>query len=434
MAGRAPHTDLTTEADATAATEGPAPLYVLRVVQGRSAGATVVLDWNKTPQVLVGQSKLCELVLDDPRVSRRHFALGPAGRALRLVDLRSTNGTRVGGTRVVEALLDGGESIEIGDTVLRVARAGEIAPATSTGAADAFGRVLGASQAMKRLFALCAALARSALPLVIEGETGTGKELLAEAIHEAGPRAAGPFVVFDCAAHDDADAVEALFGGALGGGAVEQAAGGTLVLDQVGELGPQAQARLGPAIERAGDVRFVATTRDDLDRLVQERTFREELLFRLAGARLQLPPLRERHGDVELLARHFYALFGGKGDLPKRFVLRLSRYDWPGNVRELQHAVSRALAVGDDEAARFGGAAAGSGGVDARSERNDFLGYALGLGLPLPRARQLVVREFERRFVEQAIQEHGGNVSRAAAASGLTRRYFHMLLAKNRDE
>ncbi|MBS2015070.1 MAG: sigma 54-dependent Fis family transcriptional regulator [Deltaproteobacteria bacterium] len=413
-----------TVSDPSRSPEGPAPLFVARVVTGKDAGKSLVLDWNATPRVLVGQSRVCELVIADPRVSRRHLALSPEGHGVRLTDLGATNGTRIGGLRVIEAVLTGGEVVEIGDTTLRVVRAGNL-PDAGTGARDRFGRVLGRSQEMQRLFALCERLASSALPLLIEGETGTGKELLAEAIHDAGPRAGGPLVVFDCSAHPAAEQLPLLFGHGDEGGALEQAMGGTLVLDEIGELGAAAQARIATIERSHGDVRLVSITRRDLEKATDEGTFREALLFRIAGARIEVPPLRKRHGDVELLARHFWALFGGVGELPKTFALQLSRLEWPGNVRELEHAVARRIALGDDlEGALPPARAIGNDG--------DFLERVLGMGLAMPHARQLVVEEFEQRYVERAIAEHGGNVSRAAAASGLTRRYFHMLRSKRR--
>ncbi|WP_394822081.1 sigma-54-dependent Fis family transcriptional regulator [Pendulispora albinea] len=405
-------------------------------MSGPSVGKTLILDWNKVPQALVGQSQVCELVLSDPRTSRRHLSLTSEGTALRVVDLRSTNGTRVGGIRITEALLEGGELIELGDSSLRVARAGELRMGAE--GRERFGRVLGKSQAMQRLFAACEALSTSTLPVIIEGETGTGKELLAEAIHETGPRSAAPFIVFDCAAHDEEAQLEALFGGPRGPGALDQARGGTLVIDEIGELGMQAQSRVAALLDRGelrrvgeiepvrANVRFIATTRDDLDRSVEQGRFREELLVHFAGARIQVPALRQRHGDVELLARHFWKLFGGAAEIPKRFLLQLARQPWPGNVQELEHAVSRATVLGEEHDIV-------SPTIGERDRPSDYIEHVLGMSLAMPSARQLVIREFERRFVERAVREQGGNVTRAAAASGLTRRYFHMLLAKNKQ-
>jgi two-component system response regulator HydG len=423
---------------------GPPPLFVLRVVTGKDVGKSRVLDWNAAPRALVGQSRLCELPLADARVSRRHLAVAPAGHAVRITDLGSTNGTRVGGLRIVEALLSGGETIELGDSTVKLVRAGSM-PEASGHRRAGFGRVLGQSPEMQRLFALAERLSGSPLPLLIEGETGTGKELLAEAVHEIGPRASRALVVHDCSAFAGDDALVALFGGGPHAlpGAIEQANGGTLVLDEVGDLPDAAQTRLATFVERGvlqrvggsspirADVRLVATTRRDLERLVQDGAFREELLYRLVGARLELPPLRERRGDVDLLARHFWSLFGAPGELPRTFALMLAQHDWPGNVRELEHAIARRMAVGDDLAGVLQMHGPGGDGPRARAG-TDFLDRVLDMKLAMPHARQKVIEEFEQRYVERAIAEHGGNVSRAAAASGLTRRYFHMLRSKAR--
>ncbi|HEY8079446.1 MAG TPA: FHA domain-containing protein, partial [Labilithrix sp.] len=238
--------DLTTVSEGIAEPAGPPPLYVVRIASGADTGKSIVLDWNATPRVLVGKSPVCELVLADPRVSRRHLALEPRGHEVHLVDLGATNGTFIGGVRVIEAVLRGGESVEIGDTTLRIVRAGHLAATPAT--RDRLGRVIGGSQEMQRVFALAERLAPSNLPLLLEGETGTGKALLAEAIHDVAPRARGPFVVFDCGALSGDEQLAALFGRDAPG-AIEQAHGGTLVLDEVGDLGDAAQVRLAYVLE-----------------------------------------------------------------------------------------------------------------------------------------------------------------------------------------
>jgi DNA-binding NtrC family response regulator len=410
--------DLVTVADGPLGEDGgSAPLYIVRASQGPGAGPSLMLDWSSRPSYLVGKSPLCDFRLGDPRVSRRHLSIAPQGPLLRVTDLGSSNGTRIGGLRVVEALLAGGEVIEIGDTQLKIARAPASAPVPSSGR-RAFGRVLGASFEMQRLFELAEKLAASDLNVIIEGETGTGKELVAEAIHEAGPRAAAPLVFFD-----GAGTVEAL------DAAIANARGGTLVVSELSDLAAPQQTRLLPAVE-SGAVRVLATTRRDVEREVQEGRLREDLLFRLGGARLEVPPLRRRHGDVQLLAEHFWTLYGGEGEPSKVLLLKLQRSSWPGNVRELQNAVARAVSLGgehfEESAMRVDPVA------PAASPSGAIIESALALDLPLPRARQQVVREFERRYVELAMEKHGGNVTRAAAASGLTRRYFHILLSEVR--
>lgn len=431
------HDELFTVADGPVGADGePAPVFILRVAQGPEAGQSLLLDWSSRPAYLIGQGPLCDLRLSDRRVSRRHLRLAPEGALLRLSDLGSSNGTSVGGLRVVEALLSGGELVTIGDTQLRVARA-PVGAAVPPAKRTAFGRVLGGSFEMQRLFELAEKLAASNLPIVIEGETGTGKELLAEAIHDAGLRATASFVVFDCAG-PVASIERRLFGGEEPG-AIEQAHGGTLVLSELGDLDLGLQARLVAVVERGVvtrgadarrvDVRLIATSRRDTDRDVQEGRLREDLMFRLAGARLEVPPLRRRYGDIPTLVEHFWGLYRGEGQPPKSLLLRFARSAWPGNVRELQHAVARAVALGSDEVEALGSRLPAP---SSEPEKVDILAKALEMDLPLPSARQIVVREFEKRYVEQALARHNGNVTRAAAASGLTRRYFHVLLAELR--
>ncbi|MBS2017605.1 MAG: sigma 54-dependent Fis family transcriptional regulator [Deltaproteobacteria bacterium] len=432
--------DVFTVADGPIGPDGkPAPVFVLRVVNGPDTGQSLLLDWSKQPSYLVGQGPLCDLRLGDRRVSRRHASIAPEGAMLRINDLRSSNGTRVGGVRVLEALLSGGELVEMGDTQLRVARA-PVAATLLPSARQGFGRVVGASFEMQRVFDIAEKLASSMLPVIIEGETGTGKELLAEAIHDAGPRAVGPFVAIDCGG--DPLAIEAQLFGREREGAIERAHGGTLLLSEIGDLDPRLQARLLTVVEmgvvsRAGsaesrriDVRIIATSRRDTDKDVQDGSLKEELMFRLAGARIELPPLRRRYGDVELLARHFWRLYGGEGEPAKALLLKLARAPWPGNVRELQHALARAASLAPSSEAPA------PSSTTPEPERapvdDDVIAKTLAMELPLPRARQIVVRDLERRYVERALAKHDGNVTRAAAACGLTRRYFHVLLAEVR--
>jgi DNA-binding NtrC family response regulator len=350
----------------------------------------------------------------------------------------------VDGVRVIEALLEGGETVRLGSTSFRLERRAA-AQAIPIPTSTSFRRVVGASTEMRRLYPLLERLAASLVPVVIEGETGTGKELLAEALHEAGPRAAGPFVVFDCTAVPPNLVESELFGhergaftGAVGSrkGVFEQAHGGTLLIDEIGDLELALQPKLLRALERSEirrvggerpirvDVRVLAATRRDLDRLVSEGRFRDDLFHRLAVARVELPPLRKRRGDVPILARHFWLEMGGAPEGPPPELLRRFRDDpWPGNVRGLRNAVARALALG---ALDEGGWESAPPAHDAQ----DLVERVLALDLPLSLARQQVVLEFERRYVERVLARHGGNVQRAAEAAGVARRYFRILKSK----
>ncbi|MFO0740140.1 MAG: sigma 54-interacting transcriptional regulator [Labilithrix sp.] len=416
--------ELLTMTDGPLADDGsPAPVFILRVTHGVDAGQSLLLDWSKRSSYLIGQGPLCDLRLRDLRVSRRHLEIAPAAALLRATDLGSSNGTAVGGLRIVQALLAGGELIVIGDTQLRIARAPIAAPVLPS-SRRGFGRVVGASFEMQRVFEVAEKLAGSDLPLIIEGETGTGKELLAEAIHEAGATAAGPFVVVECAASSAEDLASAF----------ARAAGGTLVLSEIGDLEAEAQASLVRLVDepRAQRVRVIASARRDTDRDVQDGRLREDLMYRLAGARIEMPPLRRRHGDVALLAQHFWSIYAPNLEPPAPLLVKLARASWPGNVRELQSAIARAVALGPDAAEEYGSKLTAHATPSAL--RENVIAKTLELDLPLAAARQLVVRELERRYVERALSQHDGNVTRAAAASGLTRRYFHLLMAELRPK
>lgn len=420
-------------------------LFVLRITEGPDAGTTSVLDGLNEGRILLGQSSVCTLRLTDRTVSRRHAALRREAAAWRLEDLDSTNGTRVNGVRIKEAFLFGGELVALGGTSLRLTRAGA-APAGALNEATRFGRFLGACDELRRHYGQWARLASSSVPVLIEGETGTGKELLAESLHDAGPRAGRPFVVLDCSGHSAED-LEALLCGVESGetsraGVFEQANGGTLVIDEPSELGHAAQARLGTILERGEttrlggglrstvDVRIVTTTRRDLDHEVQVGRFREDLLYRLAGTTIELPPLRRRTGDVPLLARHFWTQLGGAGAPAAEYLAKLEDRAWPGNVRELVHAIGERLAMGaasaaPDEVSSDIATGLGAGGDDPVSR-------VIAMNLPFVRARQEMLREFEARYVATVLEQQGGNVSKAAAASGLARRYFQILKSRGR--
>lgn len=426
--------------------------YTLIVADGPDAGSSFRIDASCPSRTLAGTSTACDIVLQDPSISRRHAAFDMSSGRLRITDLGSTNGTCVNGLCVMDALLEGGENVRMGSTTLHVQRVDDERIA-GLSTKSSFGQVVGASAEMRRLYPLCERLAESDVHVLIEGETGTGKEVLAESIHEMGPRADGPFVVFDCLAAPPNLLESALFGherGAFTGatssraGVFEQAQGGTLLIDEIGDLDPSLQPKLLRAIQRMEvtrigeskvikvDVRVIAATRRDLDREVQAGRFRDDLYFRLNVARIELPPLRRRRGDVEILTRVFWKALGGSAPVPPTLLQAFLDYDWPGNVRELRNAVARHIALGEfarfDRPARSG--APESSKAPAASQ--DFLDQVVGSELPLPYARQQIVEEFERRYVDAALKRHGGNVTHAAAASGIARRYFHMLKARQK--
>jgi two-component system, NtrC family, response regulator HydG len=426
---------------------GPTAGGVVRVtvLSGTEKGQHIEFDSATPVRALIGTSEACALRLTDRMVSRRHLALDIDGTRIRVVDLGSKNGTRLGGIPIEAAFVEQEGVVGLGDTTLAIAwdhsrRARPISDAT------AFGNMLGASLAMRRLYPLCERLAAANIPVVIEGKTGTGKEALAEALHTEGPRAERPFLVFDCTAVPENLIESELFGHARGAftganaahkGLFEESSGGTLFIDEIGDLPALLQPKLLRAIDRnefrplgstqaiKADVRIIAATRRDLDREVQEGRFRDDLFHRLAVGRIELPPLRTRTGDIELLARHFWTALGGKPEnLDSALLARWVTHDFPGNVRELRNTVSRHLALG--ELAEL------PESQDGNDSNLDAWVESLS-DLPLSEAREKMIAAFERRYVARVLARNNGNVTQAAQKAGVARRYMQILKARSRD-
>jgi DNA-binding NtrC family response regulator len=409
----------------------------------------------------------------DPAVSRLHFEIEVDAWGHRLRDLGSTNGTFVDGYRVGDLYLQDGSRIRVGGTEIAFGLTGQEreVPAQS---GDRFGPLFGVSVAMREVFALLGKVAPTDATVLVEGETGTGKELVAQALHDESKRRGGPFVVLDCASVAANLLESELFGhekGAFTGaterrvGRLEEADGGTLFIDELGELPLELQPKLLRVLEtrevrRLGgrqvipvDLRVVAATHRDLAREVNEGTFREDLYYRLAVVRVRVPPLRERREDIPGLVAHFIRR-GLAGDPARGEALvdslspatrdRLLRHPWPGNVRELRNVVERSLALSGDAATRLdgldpptvraaaGGAQAGvpnpvgSGSADAAGGS----GPPVDLDRPFVDQKAEVLAGFEKAYLTGQLERHGGNFSRAAAASGLDRMYFKRLLKK----
>jgi transcriptional regulator with PAS, ATPase and Fis domain len=410
------------------------PRFHVIVVSGPDQGASVPIDG----EVLVGTSEACDLRLNDRAASRRHLLIRPGRIGVRVVDQESRNGTWQGEHLIYEAELAVGGELRLGATVLRFeiepCEEGE-KPVPSNPARHGFGRFLGAAPCLGPVYDRVQRVAPTDSTVLLEGESGTGKELLAEAIHDGSQRASGPFVVLDCGAMPDTLIEARLFGherGAFTGaeraqpGAFEAAAGGTVFLDEVGELPPSVQTRLLRVVDRRQvcrlgsqktidvDVRVIAATHRNLEREVEESRFRLDLFHRLAVVLIRLPPLRERPEDIEPLAREFLRLYGGAdGLLTNEVLTRMREHRWPGNARELRNHVERLVVLGEAEAlSRDGGGGAG----DPPPET-----------IPYRRARALAVERFTTTYVEEVLARHAGNVSAAARAAGVSRRYFQRL-------
>jgi DNA-binding NtrC family response regulator len=412
------------------------------VVDGPDAGKTADLSRRS---LVVGTHPPSDLVLADPHVSRQHLRIDVENEFV-LRDLGSTNGTRLQGIRVREAFLEDGMIIECGSTRLRFSHTGSPAR-IELAEEDAFEGLLGRSVAMRELFALLAKIAPTDAPVLIEGETGTGKEQVARAIHARSRRAARPFVVFDCAAVPATLIESELFGhekGAFTGaterraGVFERASGGTVLLDELGELQLDLQPKLLRVLEsnevwRVGaqkptpiDVRVVAATNRDLQARVAEGHFREDLYYRLAVVTLKVPALRERRDDIPLLAAHFARdrIFagagGGRGPGWETIFDFMKSHDWPGNVRELRNVVERAVIMSDPKLLS-------GNALDALAELRKKAEPALRKRVSLRAARD----QTEREYLEDLIRSTDGDLDEAARIAEVHRKSLERLLREH---
>jgi transcriptional regulator with PAS, ATPase and Fis domain len=409
-------------------------------------------------KVTIGRLQECEIWVDHPSVSRRHaeLLLGPQ---LRVVDLGSFNGTRVGGVRIAPnepTVVPPRSVVEIGSTFVVVeSPTKEAAPGTTLRPPPPGQDVdlVVADERMAQLHRLLRAVAQGTISVVLLGETGVGKEVIAQSIHRYSPRASRPFVSINCAAIPEALLESELFGyerGAFTGavrekaGLMETADGGTLLLDEVGEMPLPAQAKLLRAIEtrqivrvggvrpRPVDVRFVSATNRDLEQLIAARAFRRDLFFRLNGISVHVPPLRERLAELEGLARRFLAEFAASLgrrslSLSADALAELRAHTWPGNVRELRNVIERAVLLCEGAEIRPEHLSL-SGGVDVvgrESAPPSSSGNLPGTEQMPPESQQGLSEELqatERRRILEALERFAGNQTRAAEALGISRR------------
>ena len=395
--------------------------------------------------IVVGAHASCDLVLEDPKVSRRHAEIAIVPDGIRIKDLGSTNGTWWQGTRVGELVVPAGASVRFGETPVRISAAD--APSLPPSDRDHFGAMAGKSVAMRELFAVLEMAGPSDATILIEGESGTGKELAARAIHDASSRASGAFVVVDCSAIAETLIDSHLFGhvrGAFTGadkerkGAFVEASGGTLFLDELGELPLSAQAKLlrvleAQTVQPVGadrpvqvDTRVVAATHRDLARMVATKLFRFDLFYRLAVVHVALPPMRERLEDLPHLIATFYQRRGSEpGPIDGDNLERMRRHAWPGNVRELRNVLERAWALSPRAEFRELRLWLDPGASAPASTE------VVDTSLPFKDAKERWNDQFERRYVAMVFADNANNVTHAAEHAGLSRRHFRELLYKH---
>ncbi len=415
--------------------------FVCKVLSGEAAGKNVALG---TRPFVIGADPSCDLVVADPKVSRRHAELSASADGLHVRDLQSTNGTFVDALRVNEALVPFSASIRCGDTTIKLSA--EPPPTVAPSARTRFGGLVGESLVMREVFAVLELASPTEATLLVQGESGTGKELAARAIHDHSLRAQGPFVVVDCSAASEPLIDSQLFGhkrGAFTGavadrkGAFAEAKGGTVVLDEIGEMALGAQARLLRALEARTvqplgsdhpvgvDVRVIAATHRDLYAMVEAKTFRFDLFHRLAVVHVLIPPLRERLEDLVCLVRHFYEGRGiDPGPVEGENLERLRGHAFPGNVRELRNVLERAWVL----------AGKGAPFKDlslwlAAEAVSPF--EVVDTSLPFKEAKERWVAAFERRYLSALWARFEGNISRAAEHAGLNRGHLRDLFEEH---
>jgi DNA-binding NtrC family response regulator len=415
---------------------------------------------------IVGRAAGADVRLADPTVSSFHVEIAADERGVRVRDLESRNGTMYAGARIEKAVIPSGATLEVGSTLLRL----EVDTQFETSLHDlpAFGELRGKSVAMRELFSTLARLARTDLSVLLEGETGTGKELAARAIHDASTQKNGPFIVLDCTAIPSTLAESMLFGhekGAFTGanerriGIFEAADGGTVFLDEVGELPIELQpkllrvlerrevVRVGATTPRSVAVRAISATWRDLRTMINQGKFREDLYYRLAQARIPIPSLRERREDVSLLVYHFLqqlpANTQGARAIAPEALEELMRREYAGNVRELKSTVERAAMMAEGAMITSADLAFERMLSGERARVSNTAGAVPSLAPPIPtaadagpltpfkEAKRTLIDEFEKDYLQRLLARTGNNLSRAASLAGIERHYLRDLFRKH---
>ena len=407
-------------------------------------GPNAPLVWQSTGTACsIGSHPSNDLGLEDPTVSRFHCELAVGPRGIAVKDLGSANGTSLDGVGVVEAFPRVGSLLRLGDSVVRFELDNERSNTIETSSSTRFGSLVGVSLGMRSVFSQLERAAATDISVLLEGETGTGKEGAAFGVHAASGRRDRPFVIVDCGALPANLLESELFGherGAFTGaearriGAFEEADGGTVFLDEIGELPVELQPKLLRVLEareirrvgtnsrRPVNIRVVAATNRDLRIAANAGTFRSDLYFRIAVLRVRLPPLRTRPEDLPLLAAQLLDAIGASPEdaralLTPQLHAAMGRCAWPGNVRELRNYLERCLLFRGAFPLEEGRASSPSSVV-------------IDPAIPYPEARRQHLEVFERLYVEALLRAHQGKVGAAAEAAGVDRAYLYRLMRR----
>jgi DNA-binding NtrC family response regulator len=411
----------------------------LEVITGPDKGLTHDFQFSTR----LGTRSIADVKLRDPKVSGLHCEI-LVGNGLTVRDLGSKNGTYLGGFQVRDAVVPSGKVITVGDTQIRLVLT-DVKVEVPTLKVNAYHGLIGRSAPMRALTAQIERMRGSDPTVLISGETGTGKERIAEALHLTSARAQAPLVVVDCTSLSPSLIESQLFGherGAFTGadsrreGAFERGAGGTVFLDEIGELPLPLQSKLlrvteQRQVQRVGaaapipvDVRLIAATHRDLALEVSRGRFREDLYYRLSVVNLHVPPLRERKEDIPLLTIEFLKQLGldPQASLSPESLGELDRHDWPGNVRELKNTIERAAALLEPPRV--------SSDVIVPPSSSPESVEAVDLNVPLLEGRARLMAAYEAAYLKKLLSLCNGNVSEVARRAKMDRMAIHRMLLR----
>ncbi len=421
--------------------------------------------------ITIGAMEDNDLTITDETVSRYHCRILQEEAAYIIQDLNSTNGTFVNGVRVREAYLSPGCELRLGNCRTTFRPFNETLEITASNS-ERCGSIIGRNVRMREIFGMIEKISPTGATVVIEGETGTGKEVVAQELHKRSRRSKAPFIVFDCGAVPESLIESELFGHEKGSftgaimtrqGLFEMAQGGTIFLDELGELSIDLQPKLLRVLEqrevrRVGsnksipiDVRVIAATNRRLEEEVRAGRFREDLFYRLSVVRMMLPPLRERREDIPLLVRHFLSAASYNKDpqgkqkihhISPAAMRALESYDWPGNIRELVNVIERACSFAEGDTIdiqdlpellvnQF------RAQLPPHQRHSGYTPYPSALPDPsalrdktFKEAKEAWISTFERDYIIALLTRNDNNISHAAREAEIDRKYFRKLMKK----